>query len=53
MDDKIFGGMVVLGAAIGISYLVINDITGIGVVDDVAIMPLATLILDRVARLAY
>jgi len=43
MGSKALGGAVIVFSAIGITYLIFNDATGVGCADDVAIVPVLEL----------
>ena len=48
--QRIIDLTIVLGATIGVIYLVANDITGVGVVDAAAIVPLLPIIVDNAGK---
>ncbi|MCH5298019.1 MAG: hypothetical protein J1E85_10180 [Ruminococcus sp.] len=45
-------GIGIVGASLAIIYLVANDATGIGILDDVAIAPLTIIIWDTATKVA-
>ena len=50
IDQKVVSGLILVGASLGVLYLIANDISGVGVADDVAIAPLLPIIWDNAAK---
>lgn len=50
IGERIFYGTVAVGATIGVIYLVANDVTIIGVLDDAEVAPLLPIIWDNAAK---
>lgn len=51
MVDGIASGVIIIGASVAVGYVLLNDITGVGVADDGAIGVLIPVIANRVARI--
>ena len=51
VGERIVCGLIVVGATVGVIYLVANDATIIGVADDAAIAPLLPIIWDNVEKI--
>ena len=49
--DGIASGVIIIGASVAVGYVLLNDITGVGVADDGAIGVLIPVIANRVARI--
>ena len=49
--EKVVCGVVIVAATAAVVYLVVNDVSVVGVLDDVAIVPLIPVIWDNVAKI--
>ena len=52
-NNDIINGVVIVVASLAIVYIVANDATGVGVIDDVAIVPLMVIIWDTATQFGY
>lgn len=50
LEEKVWSGVVAVGATAGLIYVVSNDVTGVGIIDDVSIGPLIEIIWDNVGK---